>query len=114
MALIVSQRSLFMQLQALIEKKLREALTPSHLEVINESHMHRTEPGAESHFKVIVVSECFASERLLARHRRVNGLLAEELAGGLHALALHTYTPAEWLGRGEAPRTPSCVGKPGL
>lgn len=103
-----------MQLQTHIEQKLWEALAPSHLEVINESHMHRTEPGAESHFKVIVVSECFAGERLLVRHRRINALLAEELASTLHALALHTYTDAEWQAREGAPRTPSCVGKPTL
>ncbi len=66
------------------------------LEVINESHMHRVEPGSESHFKVVIVSEQFAGQRLLARHRQVNAVLADELAGAIHALALHTYTTSEW------------------
>ena len=48
-----------MSLQALIEEKLRAEIEPCHLEVINESHMHNAPAGAESHFKVIVVSEKF-------------------------------------------------------
>ena len=103
-----------MTIQQLIEAKLTAALSPSVLEVINESHMHRVEPGAESHFKVVIVSEQFAGQRLLARHRKVNAVLADELAGAVHALALHTYTETEWQEKGHAPRTPSCVGKPSL
>lgn len=48
-----------MALQALIEEKITEALSPSHLEVINESGNHGAGEGAESHFKVIVVSDKF-------------------------------------------------------
>ncbi|MGL4207707.1 MAG: BolA family protein [Aeromonadaceae bacterium] len=101
-----------MRVQQQIEQKLQQAFAPIHLEVRNESHMHRTEPGAESHFKVVLVSERFAGARLLARHRLVNDVLAEELATFVHALALHTYTPEEWQAQGVVPRTPSCVGKP--
>lgn len=97
-------------MQQQIEAKLA-ALSPSHLEVINESYMHRVEPGSESHFKVIVVSKTFEGQRLLGRHRQVNAVLAEELAGAIHALALHTYTDAEWQQREQAPKTPSCVSK---
>lgn len=56
-----------MSLQALIERKLREELEPSHLEVINESGMHNAPAGAESHFKVIVVSEKFEGVSLSSR-----------------------------------------------
>jgi BolA family transcriptional regulator, general stress-responsive regulator len=101
-----------MSVQHQIEQKLQQAFAPPHLEVLNESHMHRVEPGSESHFKVILVSSTFDGQRLLARHRSVNAVLASELAGVIHALALHTYTPAEWEQQGAAPRTPSCVGKP--
>ena len=101
-----------MSMQQQIEAKLQQAFAPDHLEVRNESHMHRTEPGAESHFKVVLVSGSFAGQRLLARHRAVNEVLAAELSGPVHALALHTYTPEEWQQQGIAPRTPSCVGKP--
>lgn len=103
-----------MSMQSTIEHKVREALSPEHLEVINESYMHRVEPGSETHFKLVVVSNAFDGQRLLARHRTLNTLLADELAGGVHALALHTLTPAEWLARGGVPASPNCMGKGGV
>ena len=45
-----------MSVHVIIEKKLRDNLSPSFLEVINESNMHNVPSGSESHFKVIVVS----------------------------------------------------------
>ena len=94
-----------------IERKLAEALQPAHLEVINESGNHNVPPGSESHFKVVLVAEAFAGQRLLNRHRQVNGLLAEELARDVHALAIHTYTLDEWRRRfGNAPLSPPCLG----
>ena len=99
-----------MEVQKRIEEKLRAALSPEHLEVVNESGMHAVPPGAESHFKVVVVTRAFEGQGLLARHREVNRLLAEELAGPVHALAVHAYTPAEWAARGGAPASPPCHG----
>ncbi|QSX36290.1 BolA family protein [Shewanella sedimentimangrovi] len=99
-----------MSLAQIIEAKLTQALAPTHLEVNNESHMHNVPPNSETHFKVIVVSEHFSGQRLLARHRAVNQTLADELAGGVHALAMHTYTPEEWQAQGAAPDSPKCRG----
>ena len=65
-----------------IEQRLASELSPLHLEVTDESHMHNVPAGAESHFKVLVVSEQFDGERLVGRHRRINTLLNDELAGG--------------------------------
>jgi len=97
--------------QQRIEEKLARDLDPLHLEVVNESHRHDVPPGSESHFKVVVVSERFLGEPLTARHRLVYATLAEELRGGVHALALHTYTPDDWRERhGEAPMSPPCLG----
>jgi len=93
-----------------IIEKLQQALQPSHLEVINESHMHNVPPGSESHFKVVVVSDAFAGKMLLARHRLINQALAEELEGPIHALALHTMTPEEWAEKGATPASPPCMG----
>ncbi len=98
-----------MSIQASIEQKLQSALAPAHLEVVNESHMHNVPPGSESHFKVIVVSAAFDGKMLVARHRMVNEILAEDLQR-IHALALHTYTPEEWAKRGQAPQSPPCHG----
>ncbi len=100
-----------MTVQATIETKLQQALSPSLLDVINESHQHSVPAGSESHFKVVIVSPAFAGQRLVARHQTVYRVLAEELAGGVHALALHTYTPEEWGAReGGAPASPKCMG----
>lgn len=96
--------------QATIERRLRDALAPAYLEVVNESDRHNVPPGSESHFRVTVVSDAFEGEALVARHRRVNRILAGELAGPVHALALHTYTPAEWAARGGTRESPPCLG----
>jgi len=94
-----------------IETTLSTALAPLHLEVQDESHMHSVPPGAESHFKVLIVSDDFTSEPPLGRHRRVNRLLASEFQCGLHALAIHAWTPEEWFARGgAAPASPPCLG----
>lgn len=100
-----------MSVQTTIEDKLAAALQPIHLEVLNESSQHNVPPGSESHFKAVVVSPQFEGQSLVARHRMVNEVLAEELAGQIHALALHTYTEAEWLEKGgNAPLSPPCLG----
>ncbi|MFC1503232.1 transcriptional regulator BolA [Pseudomonadota bacterium] len=98
-------------IQQRIKEKLQEALSPIHLEVINESNMHNVPEGSESHFKVIVVSGQFEGQRLIGRHRAVNAVLAEELANDIHALAIHTYTQSEWKNLCDgAPVSPSCQG----
>lgn len=100
-----------MSVAARIEQKLGLGLELDHLEVVNESAKHNVPPGSESHFKVVLVSDSFDGQRLLARHRQVNELLAEELAEHVHALAIHTYTNAEWHKRfGNAPLSPPCLG----
>jgi BolA protein len=100
-----------MSRHARIDAALRETFDPLHLEVIDESHMHSVPAGSESHFKLLVVSERFVGQNLVARHRAVNALLRPEIEGGLHALALHTWTPEEWFERGgSAPESPPCLG----
>jgi BolA family transcriptional regulator, general stress-responsive regulator len=99
-----------MSVQASIERKLAAAFEPQHLEVHNESGGHHVPAGSETHFKVVVVSPLFEGERLLQRHRRVNDVLADELRGPVHALAIHTFTEAEWRARfGNAPLSPPCA-----
>ena len=85
-----------MIIQNQIEEVLTEALNPLHLEVINESGMHSVPPGSESHFKVIAVSDNFDQQSLVFRHRMINELLSDQLAGPIHALSLHALTPEEW------------------
>jgi len=99
-----------MKIQSTIEQKLQEAFQPSHLEVENESHMHNVAPGSESHFKVVLACAAFEGKRQVQRHQLVYGTLKDELAGDVHALALHTYSPNEWLATGTAPASPQCLG----
>ena len=99
-----------MTIQETIELKLAHALAPAHLEVLNESHMHNVPPGSESHFKVVVVSDEFDGERLVRRHQKVNAILADELAGEVHALALQTLTAEEWAKKGgNTAVSPQCM-----
>lgn len=94
-----------------IISKLEGALANQFLEVTNESHLHNTPPGAESHFKVVVVSNEFQGKLPVKRHQMVYALLAHELRESIHALALHTYTSAEWQARNKsAPNSPDCRG----
>lgn len=92
-----------------IETKLQQQLQPLYLSVVNESHMHGT-PSDDSHFKVVVVCEVFDGMRLLQRHRTINKVLADELAGPVHALALHVYSPNEWQQLQQIPESPACRG----
>lgn len=100
-----------MSVQADIERKIRDALNPEYLDVINESHMHNVPPGSESHFKVVVVSPDFESLGRVQRHQRINGILADELAGPVHALSMETLTAPEWEARGQVRMdSPECRG----
>jgi BolA protein len=99
-----------MSVQSSIQDKLEHAVAPQALEVVNESDSHNVPPGSESHFRVTVVTGAFEGLGLLARHRRIHQLLEDELAGPVHALALHTYTPEEWQARQGSPASPPCLG----
>ena len=73
-----------MQVQSRIEEKLSDEIKLLHLEVVNESGNHNVPPGSESHFKVVLVSPDFVDLKLIARHRLVNTVLKDELAGQVH------------------------------
>ena len=94
-----------------IRTRLTECLEPTHLEVLDESHMHSGPKDAQSHFNVCVVSDAFVGKRAVARHQAVYRALAAEMSAGIHALALKTQTPDEWAEKGGgAVSTPRCLG----
>lgn len=94
-----------------IADKLDEALSPVELQVINESAMHNVPPDSETHFKIIVVSELFSKKRMVQRHQTIYKLLAQELDGPVHALAIHTFSPSEWEAKNSTtPTSPKCLG----
>lgn len=96
-----------MSIQSRIEDKLQRTFAPERLSVINESHLHaghhHSESGhheefdgkGETHFRVRLVSSAFAGLSRIDRHRAVNALLADELNGGVHALAIEPAAPGE-------------------
>jgi BolA protein len=97
--------------QAGIEEKLQAQFSPQFLSVENESHMHSVPPNSETHFKVVIVTAVFEGKRKVARQQSIYALLADELKGPVHALAMHTYTPDEWALRNQpAPESPNCLG----
>jgi BolA protein len=100
-----------MVIQQDIEHILAGEFSPVHLDVANESHMHSVPPNSETHFRVVLVSASFEGRTRVARHQLVYAALAPQLAGPVHALALHTYSPAEWESRAsDAPASPECRG----
>ncbi len=88
-----------MKIAPVMQKKLEDGLTPARLVITDDSHRHAGHAGhnpqGESHFSILVVSDAFTGKSRVDRHRMVNALLAGELAGRVHALALTTLTPAE-------------------
>ncbi|XP_048381588.2 bolA-like protein 1 [Stegostoma tigrinum] len=92
-----------------IHLKLEQSLTPTHLQVINESYMHAVPPDSETHFKVVVVSERFEGVPLLQRHRMVNDALKQELETRIHALSIQAKTPRQWGTEPHIDRCPACL-----
>lgn len=76
---------------------MTQAFAPRALAVIDESHLHAghagARPGGESHFRVEIEAESFAGLSRVAAHRRINEVLAEELQGPVHALAISARAP---------------------
>jgi BolA protein len=88
-----------MQVKAAIAEKLAATFAPQSLEVLDESHRHEGHaghrPGGQTHFRVYIVAEAFRGKSRIERHRMINRTLAQELASGVHALAIHASAPGE-------------------
>jgi BolA protein len=80
-----------------IEAKLRESFAPTHLVVTDDSHKHAghygARPGGQTHFSVEIVSAAFQGKSRVDCHRAINGLLVQEFADGVHALAISARAP---------------------
>ena len=79
--------------------RLTDALDPTHLEVVNDSHLHAGHMGddgsGESHWTVVVESAKFTGLNRVARQRLINTALADLLATRIHALAIRARAPGE-------------------
>jgi len=83
----------------IITKKLTEAFAPQSLKVEDESHQHASHAGhregGQTHYRVYIVAEAFKGKTRIERHRMINSSLSDELAAGVHALAIHAAAPGE-------------------
>jgi len=90
-----------MSTQDVITEKLSKAFGPESLRVEDESHLHEGHaghrPGGQTHYRVYIVADAFRGKSRVERHRMINATLAAELAGGVHALAIHAAAPGEGL-----------------
>ena len=88
-----------MSVAATMRAKLTARFAPLRLDIVDDSHRHAghagARPGGETHFAVVLVSAAFSGMGRVARQRLVYETLADELAGGVHALALTTLAPEE-------------------
>jgi BolA protein len=88
-----------MLIKTVIAEKLNAAFAPARLDVVDESHQHEghagARPGGQTHFRVDIVAEAFRGKSRIERHRMINGILSDELAAGVHALAIHAAAPGE-------------------
>jgi BolA family transcriptional regulator, general stress-responsive regulator len=88
-----------MSVRDIITNKLTRAFAPQRLAVVDESHKHAghagARPGSESHFRITIVAEAFREKNRIERHRMINAALSSELAGPVHALAIHASAPGE-------------------
>ena len=91
-----------MTVESTIREKLLAAFAPGEMVIQNDSHRHAHHVGShgvpatgDTHFTVIMVSEKFQGVSRVERHRMVNQVLAAELAGPVHALALKLSAPGE-------------------
>jgi BolA protein len=83
----------------IITEKLTSAFSPQSLKVVDESHLHAghagSREGGQTHYRVYIVSNAFEGKSRVDRHRMINTALAAELAGSVHALAIHAAAPGE-------------------
>ncbi len=88
------------ELEKIIEERLRNGLSPTILQVTDDSAQHLGHAGARGggHFSVLLVAEEFEGKSLMEQHRRVHELLSDLLEDKVHALALRTYAPSQWKG----------------
>lgn len=87
-----------MQRAAIIEQKLKAALSPAQLTVVDESASHAGhagDVGGESHFFVDIVSDQFNDLPLVQRHRLIYQILGDLMANDIHALRIQAKSPDE-------------------
>ena len=87
-----------------IEARLREALEATHVEVIDESHLHVGHAGARDgggHFRALIVSPKFAGMNRVKAQQLVYASMGDWMGNEIHALSIKTSTPDAWTEQGD-------------
>jgi len=82
-----------------IEAKLRAALEPESLDLVDDSHKHAGHAGAKGgagHFDLTIVSGKFSGRNTVGRHRLIYAALADMMPGEIHALSIKAFAPEEF------------------
>ena len=81
-----------------IEAILRDSFSPTHLLVKDQSHLHAGHAGAQDgkgHYDVTIISDAFAGQRPLERHRMIYDALGEMMESDIHALRIDARVPQD-------------------
>ena len=81
-----------------IKSRLERELSPTHIDIVDESHMHAGHAGAASgagHFSVTIVSDKFAGKSAIQRHRMVYLAVDDLMRSEIHALSIKALSQAE-------------------
>ena len=101
-----------MNIRSEIHKLCSESLNLKLITIDNESHLHSSSQNAESHFKLILVSNDFLNMSLIKRHKHIYKIL-NEIMPKIHALAIHAFTEEEYKNNTINTNSPDCVNKNG-
>jgi BolA protein len=102
----------FFSREGRIKEKLVKEFNPKYLEVINESYKHSVPKDAETHFKLVIISNEFKNKSTVLIHKKIYGMFMDEMGekkdNKLHALSIHTKTEDDWK---HVQESPDCVFK---
>ena len=93
-----------------ITEIINDKLSPSVLNIVNESFMHNVPTGSESHFKLIIVSDAFKGLSNVKRHQLVYRSL-DKIMDEIHALSIYAFDENEYNENPVVIDSPNCANK---
>jgi len=98
------------EIQDTIKKILIKEFNPSVLKIVNESYMHSVPKNAETHFKLVIVSDSFNNVSQVKRHQIIYKSL-EDIMNQIHALSINSFDEAEFSKNPIILDSPNCANK---
>ena len=97
-------------IESKIINQLNSSFKLSSLKIVNESFMHNVPEGAESHFKIVIVSNQFKEQKMMQRHKAIYKALGE-IMSSIHALSIHAFDEKEFDENPLILDSPQCANK---